>query len=58
MLIFNSNGLESLYMNLKIMDFCILYRVKKKTNTDTWRIQASISPKLNLIKFNIWFDRN
>lgn len=27
---FNSNGLESLYMNLKIMDFCILYRVKKK----------------------------
>lgn len=30
MLIFNSNGLESLYMNLKIMDFCILYRVKKK----------------------------
>lgn len=36
MLIFNSNGLESLYMNLKIMDFCILYRVKKKKkNTDT-----------------------
>ena len=45
---FNSNGLESLYMNLKIMDFCILYRVKKKK----YRYMKDSSIHLTQTKFD------